>query len=101
MRRFFGCESDGSSFSLSLASLFTPATTDTAVAGVSGGVVSGSPVTLAEFVAAMLGTAPLMSVGPDCVATEEAELLRVGDGGRAPPVAGGEGAVKDVAELRC
>jgi tellurite resistance protein TehA-like permease len=55
--RFFVSRSDASSFSLSLASpgLFVPAP-PVVLAGVSGGVVMGTPVTLPEFVAAILGT---------------------------------------------
>lgn len=61
IRLFFG--SLLSSFSLSLASRFVPATLPVVLLGVSGGVVSGTPVTLPELAATMLGTLPDMSVG--------------------------------------
>lgn len=86
IRLFFG--SFVSSFSLSLASLFVPATLPVALLGVSGGVVIGTPVTLPELVAAMPGTLPLMRVGllttfegtvDDCVAIEDVELDRAGE----------------------
>lgn len=103
-----------SSFSLSLASLLTPAATATALPllGVSGGVVIGTPVTLAELVAAILGTVPPMSGGllitaaEDWVAIEEVLFDRAGDEGlmltnETLVVAGGEGAVNELVELRC
>ena len=112
MRRFLG--SLPSSFSLSLASLFVPATLPAALLGVSGGVVNGTPVTLPEFAAAMLGTFPVMSEGllttlvfgtvDVWVAIEDAELDLAGEEGRGGAVdvdAGGEGAVKELTELRC
>lgn len=41
----------------------------------------------------------------DCVAIDDAELERAGDAGRCDPagaaVAGGDGAVNELAELRC
>lgn len=52
-----------SSFSLSLASRLTPAVAVLPLLGVSGGVVIGTPVTLPEFVAAILGTVPPIRVG--------------------------------------
>ena len=103
-----------SSFSLSLASLLVPAPPDVAFLGVSGGVVMGTPVTFPEFAAAMPGTFPEISGGllttpvgtvEDCVAIDDAELERAGDAGLWPPYvvveAGGEGAVKELDELRC
>lgn len=115
MRRFFGSLS---SFSLSLASLLVPATLPpVALLGVSGGVVIGTPVTLPELAAAMPGTLPEMRVGllttptagtvevcVACVAMEDVELDRAGDDGRwekVVVVAGGDGAVKELDELRC
>ncbi len=93
------------------ASLFVPATLDE-VFGVSGGVVIGTPDTLPEFAAATEGTVHaindggLVAAGMDdaCVATEDVELERVGDAGRceaADTDAGGDGAVKELAEFRC
>lgn len=112
MRLFFCCESAGtSSLSLSLASRFTPAAMLVLLAGVSGGVVIGTPVTLAELVAAIPGTLPPIKGGllitgacVGCVAIDEVELDLVGDEGRAltkDAVGGGEGAVNELAELRC
>lgn len=111
MRLFFG--SWVSSFSLSLASRLLPATLTDALLGVSGGVVMGTPVTLAELVAAMPGTFPAMSVGllttpagtaDACVATDEVEFDLAGDDGlcevKAALEAGGDGAVNELAELR-
>jgi hypothetical protein len=46
-----------------LASRLTPVAAPLEVPGVSGGVVMGMPVTLPEFVAAMLGTLPMMREG--------------------------------------
>lgn len=82
--------------------------------GVSGGVVIGTPVILLELVAAMLGTFPEMRVGfvttpavgtdEACVAMDDAELDLAGDDGRCETNvvdAGGDGAVKELAELRC
>lgn len=96
-----------SSFSPSVASLFAPAAI-LALPGVSGGVVMGTPVTLPELVAVMLGTLPPMRGGllitEACVATDEVEFDLVGDGGRAftkDVVGGGEGAVNEAPELRC
>lgn len=109
MRRFLGwLVVDASSFSDSLASRLTPAVLLCAGAGVSGGVVMGMPVTLPELVAAMLGILPpikggLFMIEID-VAIDEVEFDRVGEAGRPPTnevVAGGEGAAKEVAELRC
>lgn len=78
------------------------------LAGVSGGVCIGMPVTLPELVAAMLGKLPLIKGGlfiADAeVATDDVEFDRAGEDGRAltnDAVAGGDGAAKDVAELRC
>lgn len=75
--------------------------------GVSGGVVKGTPVTLPELAAVIDGTLPLMRGGllttPDCVATEDVEFDLVGEDGRldgTADVAGGEGAVKELLELR-
>lgn len=100
------------SLSPGLASRFVPAVGTLEVPGVSGGVVRGTPVTLPEFVAAMLGTLPIIKDGfvvtgwaaDDCVATEEVELDRAGEVGRAltkPAASGGEGAVNELAEFRC
>lgn len=69
----------------------------------------GTPVTLADWAAAMPGTLPPIRGGlfitfEDCVAIEDVEFDRVGDGGRAPvkePVAGGDGAANEPAEFRC
>lgn len=71
----------------------------------------GTPVTLAEFVAAMPGTLPTMRGGllitgteEACVATEEVELDLAGECGRCDPVtddAGGDGAVKELVDPRC
>jgi hypothetical protein len=108
MRRFLG--SLASSLPLS-ASLFVPAALDD-VLGVSGGVVIGTPATLPEFVAATVGNVPATKDGgfvaaginDDWVATDDVELDRVGDGGRCTAEvtdAGGEGAVKELAEFRC
>lgn len=111
MRRFFG--SFTSSFSLSLASLLVPALLLDTLFGVSGGVVSFSPVTLPEFVAAIEGTLPEISVGllttpvgtdEACVAIEEVEFDLAGEEGRCDTngaEAGGEGAVNELAEFRC
>lgn len=57
----------------------------------------------------MPGTVPPISGGlftmfEDCVAMEDVEFDRVGDGGRAltkEPVAGGDGAANELAEFRC
>lgn len=75
--------------------------------GVSGGVVKGTPVTLPELAAVIDGTLPLMRGGllttPDCVAIEDVEFDLVGEDGRldgTDDVAGGEGAVNELAELR-
>lgn len=96
-----------SSFSASSASLFTPVLGPGTTLGVSGGVVKGTPVTLPELAAVIDGTLPLMRGGllttPDCVATEDVEFDLVGEDGRldgTDDVAGGEGAVKELAELR-
>lgn len=102
-----------SSFSLSLASLLVPATLPVAFLGVSGGVVRGTPVTLPELAAAMLGMLPLMSGGlfttaaegtaDDCVAIDEAELDRAGEWGRwlvKDADVGGEGAANEVPDDR-
>lgn len=74
--------------------------------GVCGGVVVGKP-TEAELVAATLGTLPNVGVGlvmmiplavcncEDCVAMDEAELDRVGLGGRPTGMRDGEGANPD------
>lgn len=104
--RFF-CEVLVSSLSFSTASLLMPAAI-LALPGVSGGVVMGTPVTLPELAAVMLGTLPPMRGGlfitEACVATDDAEFDRVGDGGRAFPydvVGGGDGAGNEVAEFRC
>lgn len=83
MRRFLGLFS---SFSPSLASRLAPADD-----GVCGGVVMGTPPTLADAgVAVTAGTVPPMRGGllttpvwtVDCVATDDVELLRAGDAGR-------------------
>lgn len=75
--------------------------------GVSGGVVKGTPVTLPELAAVIDGTLPLMRGGllttPDCVAIDDVEFDLVGEDGRldgTDDVVGGEGAVKELAELR-
>lgn len=90
-----------------------PATLPAVLLGVSGGVVNGTPVTLPELAAAMLGTLPEMRVGllttlvfgtvDVCVAwvaIDEAEFDRAGEDGRWG-IAGGDGAVMELAELRC
>ena len=81
-----------SSFSDSLVSLFPstlpltePGLLITPDIGVCGGVVHGRPLN-DGFVAATLGTLPSVGVGlftiwDDCVAIEDAELVRVGLGG--------------------
>lgn len=104
--RFF-CEAPALSLSFSNASLLMPAAI-LALPGVSGGVVMGTPVTLPELVAVMLGTFPPMRGGlfmtEACVATDDAEFDRAGDGGRAftyDVVDGGDGAGNEVAEFRC
>lgn len=73
----------------------------------------GTPVTRAEFVAAMLGTWPRIRDGlvttlvagmEDCVTIEDVELDRVGEEGRGlanAAAVGGEGAVIELVELRC
>ena len=84
-----------SSFSLSLASRFVPATLPAALLGVSGGVVRGTPVTFPELAAAMLGTLPEISVGllttfvfgtvdvwVACVAMDDVEFDQAGEAGR-------------------
>lgn len=90
-----------------------PATLPAVLLGVSGGVVIGTPAALPELAAVSVGTLPEMRVGllttpvgteDDCVATDEVEFDRAGDDGRcdaADAEAGGEGAVKELAELRC
>jgi hypothetical protein len=111
MRLFFG--SLVSSRSLSLASLLTPAALPVALLGVSGGVVTGTPVTLPELVAVRPGTLPPIRVGlfttvegtvDDCVAMEDVELDRAGEWGRCElnelVVGGGEGAAKELIEPR-
>ena len=110
--RFLGCV-PLSSFSLSLASRLVPATLFVVLRGVSGGVVMGTPVTLPELAAAMLGMLLTIKVGllitPDgaveaCVTIDDVEFDRAGDDGRAPTKAaagGGEGAVKELAEFLC
>lgn len=104
--RFF-CEALVSSRSFSIASLLMPAAI-LALLGVSGGVVMGMPVTLPELAAVMLGTLPPIRGGlfmtEACVATDDAEFDRVGDGGRAfayDAIGGGDGAGNEVAEFRC
>lgn len=89
-----------------------PATLPAALLGVSGGVVIGMPCAFPELAAVKAGTLPAMRVGllttpvgtdEDCVATDDVELERVGDDGRCDPagaVAGGDGAVNELAELR-
>jgi hypothetical protein len=116
MRLFF--DSFFSSFSSSLASRLVPVVLGTAGVffGVSGGVVNGTPVTLAELVAVIAGTFPEMRGGlltivagmaEDCVATEDVELDRVGEEGRCVGAAvdavdaGGDGAVNELAEFLC
>jgi len=80
--------------------------------GVSGGVVMGTPVTLPELAAVMLGMLLTISVGllitpavavDVCVRIDDAEFERAGDDGRAltKEAAGGEGAAKEPAESRC
>lgn len=108
IRLFFGSAPSFSPWLL--ASRLTPNAALPDVPGVSGGVVMGIPVTLAEFVAAMLGTLPTMREGlvltgcaDDWVATDEVELDLAGDEGRAlakPAARGGDGAVNELAEFR-
>jgi thymidine phosphorylase len=111
MRRFFGPLP--SSFSISLPSRLLPVLAPAVCLGVSGGVVTGTPVTLAEFVAVIAGTFPEINGGlltTACgtadawVAIDDAELDLAGDEGRCiiPDVeAGGEGAVKELVEFLC
>lgn len=73
----------------------------------------GTPVTLAELVAVILGTLPTMSVGllttPDgaveaWVTTDDVEFDRAGDEGRAltnDAAGGGDGAANELVEPRC
>lgn len=111
IRLFFG--SLESSFSLSLASLLVPATLPVALLGVSGGVVTGTPVTLPELVAVKPGTLPPIRGGlfttvggtvDDCVAMDDVELDRAGEWGRCElnelVVGGGEGAANELIEPR-
>lgn len=101
-----------SSLSLSLASRLVPTALPATPRGVSGGVVSGTPVTLPELAAAILGTLPEISVGlvttPDAgtvlacvvmVAIDDVEFDLVGDEGRWE-TNGGDGAVMELAEFR-
>lgn len=102
-----------SSSSLSLTSRFKPEGTAAVFRGVSGGVVMGTPVTLAEFVAVRPGTCPTIKDGlvmipacDGCVTIDEVEFDRAGDDGRwltkeAEVAAGGEGAVSELPESRC
>jgi hypothetical protein len=111
--RFFARPPEDSSCSLSLASLLVPVVKLVELRGVSGGVVMGTPVTLPEFVAVILGTCPAISGGllrtpvcvvEDCVSTEHVEFDRVGEDGRGftkVAVGGGEGAVIEPDEFRC
>ena len=111
MRLFFG--SLLSSFSISLASRLLPAVPTVAFLGVSGGVVNGTPVTLAEWVAVIPGTLPEMrggllttpvGIAEDCVAIDDVEFDRVGEEGRCVATvvdAGGDGAVNELAEFLC
>lgn len=90
-----------------------PETLPAALLGVSGGLVIGTPTAFEEFVAVRAGTLPAISVGllttpvgteEDCVAIEDVELDLAGDDGRCEvggADVGGEGAVKELAELRC
>lgn len=110
IRLFFG--SLISSFSPSLASRLVPATLPVKLLGVSGGVVTGTPVTLPEFMAAIPGTLPTISGGllttpvgivEDWVATEDVEFDLAGEFGRCEMKGvdvGGDGAVKKLTELR-
>lgn len=73
----------------------------------------GTPVTLPELVATTAGTVPDIRVGllitpvgfdEDCVAMDDAEFDLAGEGGlceAALTEAGGDGAVNELAELRC
>lgn len=68
----------------------------------------GTPVTLPELVAVILGTFPPIRGGlfmtEAWVATDDVEFDLVGDGGRAftkDVVGGGEGAGNEVPEFRC
>lgn len=108
---FLGCEPE-SSFSLSLWSLFVPATLPAVLRGVSGGVAIGTPVTLPELVAVRPGTLPATRLGGPggggavelCVMTDEVEFDRVGDDGRwlaKAAAGGGDGAAKELVESRC
>lgn len=111
IRLFFG--SLVSSFSPSLASRLVPAALPAALLGVSGGVVMGTPTTLAELVAAIPGTLPPIRVGllitaegtaEDWVATDEVEFDRAGECGLCGATgaeAGGEGAVNELVDPRC
>ncbi|KAK2073865.1 hypothetical protein P8C59_008110 [Phyllachora maydis] len=88
-RRFIWLFDAASSISLSLVSRFVPAGPLAMGRGVSGGVVTGTPVTLPDFAAAMLGTWPAMSGGFEithvaadaCVITDDVEFDRAGDVG--------------------
>lgn len=68
----------------------------------------GTPVAFPELAAVMLGRFPPIRGGlfmaETCVAIEDVEFDRAGDDGRAltnDVVGGGDGAAKEVAELRC
>jgi hypothetical protein len=75
--------------------------------------VIGTPWAFAELVAVRAGTLPEMRGGllttpvwtvEDCVAIDDVEFDLVGEDGRCEPagaVAGGDGAVNELAELRC
>jgi hypothetical protein len=93
-----GCACPISSFSLSLASLFTPLTELAALRGVSGGVVIERIVANDEVAAVIDGTLPATRVGllitfvvleelcgmtEDWVAMEDVEFERAGEEDRA------------------
>jgi len=113
IRLRFGLLPEPSSVSASL-SLLRPGAPVTEPRGVSGGVVIGIPVTCPEFAAVILGTWPAIKGGllitpvgaaEACVMIDDVELDRVGDVGLWTNVAvvsaGGDGAVRELAESRC
>lgn len=110
-------------FDTSLPSSFSPSPAASLLApaelrGVSGGVVvvaAADPLDFPPLEPVRAGTVPAISGGllttpgraneDDCVATDEVEFDRAGGDGRCDTavvaVAGGDGAVKELTELRC